>query len=269
MESMDLEDLESGTNEYEGSVSLLVSDDFSFKEIAHDCRLTFSYQDKMQDKDLKCLEDKNWIAQCKKHSLWVIEKAVSLGYFTRWTAGIEQYNKKGEACKLHLHLRFYSDKQTPSMRKEFKRLFENYGHDTKGNLNFMFKSVVIRDDDDFFGYPLKMNLNPKFCGGFTIEKLNSLHTGYKLKYMLQCEHVQKKMDRTDKKDTLYQTIISRISKLENGVTKTKRIIANEFLKYYIENELPINPVTIKGYVLTASLHFKLTTPDTLLDEWGY
>jgi hypothetical protein len=267
MESVDFDD--SDTNECEGTVSPLVEDDFSFREVAHDCRLTFSYQDRPQDKDLKCLEDKNWIAQCKRHARHVIDKAVALGYFARWTAGIERYNRKGEACKLHLHLRFISDKQTPSMRKEFKRVIEALGHDTRGNVNFMFKACVIRNETDFYGYPLKMNLNTKLCGGFTVEALNALHMGSKSEYIKVCEHVQKKMDRTDKKDTLYQTIISRISKLDIGVTKTKRVIANEFLKYYIENELPINGTVIKGYVLTASLHFKLITPDNLLDEWGY
>lgn len=269
MDMADLDEEDTLSSESEGTVSPLVNDDFSFKEVAHDCRLTFSYQDRPQDKDLKCLEDKNWLLQCKKHAKMIIEKSVTLGYFTKWTAGIEQLNKKGESVKLHMHLRFMSSRVTANMRHHLCKFIKTLGHDTRGNINFMFKAVVIRDDTDFFGYPLKMNLNTKLCGGFSIETLNALHLGGKSQYIKVCEFHQKKMDRTDKKDTLYHTIISRISKLDKTVTKTKRVVANEFLQYYIENDLPINPTTIKGYVLTASLHFKLTTPDALLDEWGY
>ncbi len=266
MESADLEDLDTDTSEYEGHVSPLVTEEFSFKDVAHDCRLTFTYNELPQDKELKCLEDNNWILQCRKHSKWIIEKSVNHGYFSKWTAGIEQYNRKGEPCKLHLHLRFLSNKQTASMRKQFKRWAEDLGHNTTGNLNFMFKSCVIRDETDFYGYPLKQNLRHSLCGGFQKAVLDTLHLGAKSQYIKVCEHVQNKMDKTDKKDTLYKTVIFR---LENKCTKTKRIIAEEFLKYYIENEYPINMTTIKGYVLTASLHYKLTTPDKLLDEWGY
>lgn len=267
MESADLEESEhSEISEYEGNLSPLVSDDFSFKDVAHDCRLTFSIDYKPQDKELKCLEDKHWRRRCKKEAQEIIGKAVNHGYFTKWTAGIEQYNRKGEPCKLHLHLRFISNKQTASMRKTFKRWCDEFYHSTTGNLNFMFKSCVIRDETDFYGYPLKQNLSLSLCGGFSEAVLNTLHLGAKSQYIKVCEHVQNKMDKSDKKDTLYKTIIARIDLL---VTKTKRTIANEFLKYYIENEYPINPTTIKGYVLTASLHYKLTTPDQLLNEWGY
>jgi hypothetical protein len=267
MEPADLEEKEcSDTSEYEGHVSPLVSDAFSFKEVAHDCRLTFSINYKQQDKELKCLEDKNWIKKCKRDARDLIKQALNHGYFFKYTAGIEQYNRKGEPCKLHLHLRFISNKQTASMRKQFKRWCDEMCHTTTGNLNFMFKSCVIRDETDFYGYPLKQNLSLSLCGGFTEAVLNTLHLGAKSQYIKVCEHVQNKMDKTDKKDTLYKTVIHR---LERTSTKTKRSIAQEFLNYYVENELPVNPTTIKGYVLTASLHFKLTTPDELLDDWGY
>lgn len=249
------------------AVEEVALDEFEFKPVAHDVRLTFSRNWLPQDKELKCLEDIEWKRSCKREAKSIIKKATDLSYFDKWTAGLEEFNRKGDPCKFHLHLRFISSRQTASMRKQFKRWAEDYLHNTRGNVNFMFKAVVIRDETDFFGYPLKQNLSLSLCGGFGEEKLNALHEGAKSQYIKVCEAEQAKLDRTDKKETLFKTVLFQIENTQ--CTKTKKFIAQNFLQFYIENEYPINSTTIRGYVTQACLYFKLITPDELLGEWGY
>jgi len=111
--------------------------------VAYHLRFTFSNQ----DKDLACLEDKQFISRCKVIHKNVIKEFLKLQYIyeDRYTSGFETHNKKGETCPAHFHLIFYSTKNTETMRRKVKRYLNDvYDQEVVGNKALMFKPQVVR-----------------------------------------------------------------------------------------------------------------------------
>lgn len=262
-ENHDIDDLEESSGWVEGINES--QDEFQFKENEFCLRWTPSGQ----DKELKCLGDKEFLIKVKHHAKKVIEKARQLNYFNKWTAGLEQYNKSGEECRLHLHLRFMSSKQKGSMRRRFVEWLQAYGYDTTGNAHFKFTNTTARTVEQFYGYPIKQNLDYKLCGGFDKNKLTNMHAGSRHEYMLRSQQIQEKLDKMDKKDTLFKTVVFQLQKQyeQNPQSKSSRNIADNFLQYYLDNDIPPNRQTITGYVILAKIKFNLITKDQLLDSW--
>jgi hypothetical protein len=237
----------------------------SLAPILHDLRFTFSDQ----DKELKCLQDKSFIARSKQIWKKLVQHLKDLGYFYKntYTSGYETMNKDGEQCSAHIHLRFQSIKNTQSMRREIKRyLAKTYDEDTHGNKAMMFKGIVERDIDKFWRYPLKQSLKAEMCGGFTNEQLEHMHQVAKDAYQTVVQVNQKKIDKKDNTDTLFQRVLIQIKK--NNDT-TKIAIAKTFIETYIKEDRPLNRSVIEGYVLNAMVKLQLTTIDEVLHNWGY
>lgn len=254
-------------DEYEGSVSPSLEYDQMIEPIAHDLRFTFSNQ----DKDLSQLQDKNFINRCKHIHKNLVDKLRDLDYYhnNQYTSGFEVMNRAGEQCKAHIHLRFYSTKQTQSMRRTIKRyLGDTYDEDTTGNHAMMFKGTLVRDKEEFFRYPLKQNLRYDVCGGFTKEQLDMMHKIAKESYMKVVQVNQKKIDNKDKNDTLFQRVFIKLKKLPD-TQKNARDIARVFIQFYLEEDKPINQQTITGYVTNAMIKLDLMKVDDILNKWGY
>ena len=258
---IDLTDISLG--EYEGTES--PPKEFDFEPVAHKMRLTFSGQ----DKELKCLDDNKFTSDCYRTYRRVLNRAIEGGYFLngKYTSGIEKYNKEGNTTWLHVHLHFWSVKQTLSMRKSFKRWFEEEDQDTTGNKNFMFKADIVRDKMHFMQYPLKQNLNKNICGGYTAEQLDVMHEQAQMHYKTIVSFNQQKRDKMDTTDTLFERVIRNIEK--TNVAKTRRNIAKAFYQLYIDENRPINKTTIAGYVVNAQVRFKMLSIDEVLDQDGY
>lgn len=233
----------------------------TFNDVYYDMRLTFSGQ----DKDLTCLEDKEFRNNCKRVAKNIIQDCVTLGYFSKYTGGIEELNKKGESCPLHLHLRFESNKTADSMRRRIKeKLEKEYNQDTLGNKHFMFKAKIVRDYVEFFQYPLKQNLHKYVCGGYTDERLTQMHEVAKSSYMKVIEVNQAKENRKDENDTLFERAYKKCADC-----KTQYDIADVFLELYLEENRPINSQIIKGYVLTTALKMNILTKRKYLESLGF
>ncbi len=239
------------------------SQEFEFKiqDIAYDLRLTFS----SQDKNLTCLEDKSFRNNCKRISKLLIEDLKRNGYFSKYTAGLEQLNKNGEPCPMHLHLRFESQKNGDSMRRHIKDILEKeFNQDTKGNKNFMFKAKVVRSYEEFYQYPLKQNLYKYLCDGFPDKTIETMHEVAKACYMKVMECNQAKLNRKDDSDTLFE----RAFKKCEGC-KTQYEIAEVFLNFYMEENRPINNQVIKGYVVLSSLKLGLISKKKYIESLGF
>lgn len=270
MDSLDIElDNEVlSVDEYEGHVSPS-TDDNTLEPVAYDLRFTFSDQ----DKELKCLEDKQFIARCKTIFQGLIQKLADNGYYhkSQFIGGFETKNRAGETCKAHVHLRFYSTRISSTIRRTIKRfLKETYDQSTHGNTALMFKPKVVRDRMEFLRYPLKQGLNLRYCGGYKKEELEAMYQTAADSYLKTVQVNQAKLDKMDKSDTLFLRVLEVLKKdiEKNGNKKTPRDIYKEYLNVYVEENRPVNEATIKGYAINAMIQLKMMSIDQLLDKWG-
>lgn len=251
------------TGECEGTVSPPV-----FTPVAYTFRFTFSHQ----DKELKCLEDRNFMNRCKTIHTRLICHIRELDYFynNKYTSSLEVMNKFGKSCSAHIHIHFYSDKSKESMARTIKRFLQDkYEEETTGNHAMSFKlwTKLRQGDDYFFRYPLKQNLNINKCDGFTKEELIQMHEIAKGEFQTVVEFNQKKIDKMDASDTIFEKVLQILKKSDNP--KNARYVAKEFIQYYIENDKPINRTVIDGYVLNALVKLGVLTIDNILDKFNY
>ena len=245
----------------DNSITLEVSElcQPDLEPIGYHFRFTFSGQ----DKDLKCLEDNQFLSRCKLIHRSFISKLHETGYvyLGKLTTGFEVRNKAGENCKAHFHVSFRSKYIKQSMNRTFKRYLEgSWDQEYLGNHCYSFKEQHIRCEDEFWRYPLKQSLNKQLCRGFTEEKLEHLHEVAKESYAKVCQVHQSKLDKKDNPDTLFLKVIYKIKKLPE-LPKNAREIAKHFVLHYKDNNLPINGVTIKGYVTLAMLQLDILSVD--------
>lgn len=230
------------SGEYEGTEC--PPDAFSVEPIAYHLRFTFSDQ----DKELTNLQDRNYIARCKKIHINLINQMVGLGYFyhSKYISGFETHNKLGEQCKAHLHLVFYSVKNKETMSKKVKRyLSDTYDQAVTGNAAMSFKPQHIRDKNEFWRYPLKQSLNPTLCNGFTPAELDSFHECAKESYRKVVQLNQAKADKSDKSDTLFERLSDNLKKLQITDKVALQIATS---KFYIAEDKPLNKQIMIGYV---------------------
>jgi len=258
MEKKDNVKLDIGETEYEGYVSPVSPLHFDF-------RFTFSNQ----DKELKCLEDKQFIGRCKMIYRLLVNKIADMNYchLGKYTSGFEIMNKAGDNCKAHIHIRFQSHFNKESMNRTIKRyLTEEFNEEYLGNKCYSFKPEHVRNPEEFYRYPLKQGLNRQLCRGFTEDQLTHMHEVAKESWFKACQVNQAKLDKRDKDDTLFLRVLALCKK--NNDT-SKRAIAKTFYSYYIQEDKPINRQVIEGYVLNALVKLNLITLDEVLDKHGY
>jgi len=240
-------------------------DDSGLQPIGYTYRFTFSNQ----DSTLECLKDKAFVKRCKMIHRSLISHISKNGYFYlgKYTSGFEILNKLGEHCKAHIHIHFKSNHIKESMNRTIKRyLVEDWQQEYLGNASYSFKPKHVRDDDEFYRYPLKQNLDITLCRGFSTDKLQYYHDVAKESYAKVCQIAQAKEDKRDKDDSLFLRVLA-ICKRQNDTTK--RAIAQTFLRYYRAEKKPLNQTVIAGYVLLAMLELNIITEDELLDLWQY
>lgn len=255
---LDISELEESVeNEYEGFAS-------PFSPLHFDYRFTFSDQ----DKELKCLDNKQFIGRCKSIHRVLINKMSDNGYFylDKFTSGFETMNKLGESCKAHIHIRFQSTKVKESMNKTIKSLLkDDYSQDYLGNKCYSFKPTHVRDEEEFWRYPLKQSLDTNVCRGFSTAKLTHMHEVAKDSWFKTCQVNLAKRDKRDKDDTLFLRCLADCKKNNDN---TERAITKTMLRRYREEMRPINRQVIQGYAKNAMLDLNVISEDELLDTWG-
>lgn len=240
-------------------------EEISSLPIAYHFRFTFSDQ----DKDLACLEDKEFIKASKRLHKRIINKFTENNYIhqSKYTSGFEIRNKNGENCKAHMHLCFFSTRVKQSMVRTIKRFLHEEDQDTTGNQCYYFKQWSLLDDiNKFWRYPLKQTFSPALCSGFDQSYLEQQHGIATESYSVRIQVNQAKLDKKDNMDTLFSRAMSKMKKSQ---PKNAQQICEIFLDIYIEEDRPINKQTIQGYVLNAQVKLGLITKQNILTEWGY
>lgn len=227
--------------------------------VAIDFRFTFSNQ----DKELKCLADKEFISRCKHIQQQIVNKIVEMEYAHKQqiTSGFEVMTKEGESCKAHSHYRFYTTKVVANIRRIIKDWIANtYDEDTRGNAAFMFKGKVARSRQDWFSYALKQGLRIRCQHGFSTQEINILAGIGKGIQLKSIQVAQNKMDKRDSRDSLFERAYNLIEK--KGLTDLLQI--QIFLtEFYVEEGRGLNFQTIQGYSHTARIKLKVITAE----EW--
>lgn len=226
------------------------------KHIHYKFRFTFSEQDKTFNYD-------DNIPRWKAISRNLVSKLLGAYSITHMTGGLETLNRAGDKTWCHLHLHFTATEARDTIARLIKRyLSETYDQCVVGVKCFSLKPDVARCEDEFFRYCLKQSLDTKLCYGFTDEQLNIYHQSAQSSY-LKCQEInQKKIDKSDNSDTLFQRLKS---KLEQTLLTQKSSLLIEATKFYVEEDKPINRVTIQGYVDTYMLQKQLITYE---EYWG-
>lgn len=247
MDTLDIMDTIEDNNcsgEYEGVLSPPEQLGYELNYQYIDMRFTFSDQ----DKDLQCLNDKQFMNKARTIYKRYIDYIVGNGYVYRnkYTSGFEVLNKLGENCKCHFHLRFTTKSVVQSIRRRTKEFLAKYEQNTNGNNAMMFKAIINpRNEEEYWRYPIKQILNKKFCGGFTDIELEHMHKVAKDSYEKIIQVNQKKMDKKDNLDTLFERLKNNLEKTML-VKKVPLLIAAT--KFYVDEQRPVNKQTIEGYV---------------------
>lgn len=228
----------------------------NIKAIHYKFRFTFSEQDKTF-----AYEDQ--LPRWRTMSRRLVEKLLAQYKIDKMTGGVETINRSGDKTWCHLHLHFTATEARDTIARYIKRyLADTYDQQVVGVKFFMLKPDVARHEDEFFRYCLKQSFDKKLCYGFDEETLQIFHQSAQSSY-LKCQEInQKKIDKSDNSDTLFSRL-----KIKLGQTgfRDKKALLIEATKFYVEEDKPINRVTIQGYVDTYMLQEKLITYE---DYWN-
>lgn len=229
--------------------------------IYYHLRITFSDQTEKHE----YIEDKEKLKRWKYISKQIKEVLLNYAQYGKITGGLETKNKIDEHTRGHVHFAFASTSRKDTIIKPVKRLLNDmYDMSTTGNKYFYFKAKPEPDVDRIFRYPLKQALVPSLCSGFTSSQLQILHQGAHDSYLTTIQVNQKKMDNRDTSDTLFLRLCDVLKKEKLKIYKE---IVSRAIRFYCEEDRPLNRQVITGYALTYQVKEKIRSTDDLADEW--
>lgn len=222
----------------------------NIKAIHYKFRFTFTEQDKTFNYEEN-------MPRWKSISQHLVEKLLQTYTISKMTGGIETLNRAGDKTWCHLHLHFMATEARDTIARLIKRyLSDTYSQQVVGVKYFCLKPDVARHEDEFFRYCLKQTFNKKLCYGLDDDTLQIYHQAAQSSY-LKCQEInQKKIDKSDNSDTMFQRLKNILTK--TGYT-TKNALLIEATKFYVSEDKPLNRITIQGYVDTYMLQEKLIT----------
>lgn len=178
------------------------------------------------------------------------------------TAGVEHYTKGMMVAKPHCHIHFCSKHTSDTIRKGLSRQYEMIGRVQSC------KAEVIVDEDKFFRYPLKQQMNEtavyKIITGFTKEQSSVMtevaYACWKQSAEIYVGKIEKKLERTSK-ERLYVYLDS----LDFAFESRKQVCCFSY-QYFAENEDNLCIKTVDGYVNIYLLLKKHMSVFELFDE---
>lgn len=187
-----------------------------------------------------------------------------LGGYYPGTVGVETHNKYGEVIKKHLHYHFEypgDEKDTKKfverVRKQIQRANAELDN-PRGKGYYSLTMPSVEDFDRWFRYPLKQceSLDDvlrteriPFPAGFHVAMQWKLANE---EYVRDKEFLSSRREVADKRQTTFQKILASIqeSKIQ---FKDVRSIFNYVLKYYREEQLPVERHKIRSFVDSIAL----------------
>lgn len=229
--------------------------------IYYHLRITFSDQTEKHE----YIEDKDKLKRWKFISIAVKEVLLNYAQYGKITGGLETKNKINEHTRGHVHFAFASTHRKDTIIKPVKRLLDKvYDMTTTGNKFFYFKAKPEPDIDRIFRYPLKQALVPSLCSGFTPNQLQIFHQSAHESYLTTIQVNQKKADNRDSSDTLFLRLCEVLKK---DKLKDYEKIVSRAIRFYCDEDRPLNRQVITGYALTYQVKEKIRHEDDLAKEW--
>lgn len=177
---------------------------------------------------------------------WLLEKQYING---KATAGCEVKGRMGDYVKPHFHIHFRSATKKDTIAQGLRRKYEkDYEEKLYGNSMYTLKlEADPMNDDKFFRYPLKQQDpdKPLMAIGIACQKTRDMCVAAIASYKVVCEVNQSKDMKIKLNESLYD-------RLEVYLDKNGCSIIN-ILKFYTEDNKPINDATIVGYFNTYRL----------------
>ena len=247
------------------------------QEVFYKFRFTFPFQDsetiKAETRDFKTPQ----VTAITKTMLDVLVPH----YTTKLVYGVEFKNSRGENTFIHCHIHFISKSSRDTVAKALQRAMDRGNYVFKGSKVFSLKpEVYIRGNngENFWRYPLKQikseSNNKKWCFdrcyGFKVEELEKMRDAAHQQYITAVEINCTKFDNTDKSDTLFQRLFQVCKKdiSENDTKKGLDHFRRQVLKFYVEEDKPLNFTTMSGYAYLLAYKFDSISEEEILKRFN-
>lgn len=185
-------------------------------------------------------------AQTKSWFEWLqVERYIS----GKATAGCEVKNTMGDYCNPHFHIHFRSATKKDTIAQAMRRKYlKEYDEKLVGVKMYSLKlEADTCSEDKFFRYAYKQQEPEKelLSCGFALQKTRDLCVAAKASYIVAVEQRQKKAAHKEEASSLYDRLEIYLDKQREQSTSCA--ILEHILKFYVEEQKPINCNTIVGY----------------------
>lgn len=173
------------------------------------------------------------------------------------TAGCEVKNSKGDFTRPHFHIVFKSTAAKATIAQALRRKYlKDYDEKLSGNKMYsLVQEHETTSEEKFFRYPLKQQDpdKPLMSVGFKSQKTRDLCVAAKASYIVACQINCRKAAHKEEAQTLYD----RLEKYLDKQPDNNHLV--NILKFYVEDQKPINDCTIVGYFNVYRLKRQLIT----------
>ena len=171
------------------------------------------------------------------------------------SCGFEVKDKKDEYCRPHLHIHFDSTARKETIQKSMRRRYlDLYDEKLAGNEMYCVKQEPYPDNEiKFYGYAMKQG--SYYTHGIPEDLIKEYAIASAAVYKTTCQVNQKKVEAKEQSDTLYD-------RLEKYLGKKGSSLEN-VVRFYMEQNKPLNPPTMQGYYWL----YQLKTKEITIDEF--
>lgn len=185
---------------------------------------------------------------------------------SNYVLAYEKKNKYGEDTHYHYHFNFESDIEKETLRKWITRTAEKKEYKLKGKECYCFQQHNNVDDyHRWFRYCLKENYSKRHTHYAPDQGEPSLEELIILAKDERKRSVQSNCQRREKMNSKLSYFDKIVMEMEPHDLQTKREIFIFITKYYVEDNKPVNPMTVKGYTYNYMLTKKLLTYEQFYD----
>lgn len=181
------------------------------------------------------------------------------GYIkTRATSGYETKGKTGDYVRPHFHIHFDTTTKKDTIRKAITRYwYDRTDEKLSGNKMWSLQLEPYVVEDKFYCYPLKQQREdePPPSVGFSEDDIRAMTKAAVMTAAVATDVANKKQSKKEESDTLYD-------RLEKKLREGKGTLA-EIVKFYMDENRPINKATIRGYYDL----YRLKTGRITIDEF--
>lgn len=177
---------------------------------------------------------------------------------SKMTCGFEVKGKTGDYVRPHYHIHFDTTTKKDTIRKSITRHWEkNYDEKLSGNKMWSLQIEPYVVEDKFFCYALKQQDEacPTPSMGFDEQQVKSMIKAAQMTAAIATEVAQKKQAKKEEADTLYDRLAKYLDQREGTL--------GDIVKFYMDENRPINKVTIRGYYDL----YRLKTGRMTIDEY--